>query len=196
MHECDASIGLRDRRALGAGRWLALLLTTVGIAVVLWAGVRWNLSSESALAFYVRIGVAAWILVMLTGALWLAANRTRRPPGQGEQPQPDRPRKSGRYAADLCPHGVTLLAGRGPLLPWSHVTAIQVHPTGSGRGGAVAARLSSSAEPTGLPAVARMVTDGSVPADPSVIWLGHVKNAAEADRVRTQPSRWRDRTSR
>ncbi|MFD0788476.1 hypothetical protein ACFQZ8_31565, partial [Micromonospora azadirachtae] len=118
-----------------------LLLTTVGLAVVLWVGVRWNFSSESVLAFYVRIGVAAWIFVMLTGALWLAVNWTRRPLGKGEQPQPDLPRRSGRYAADLCPHGVAPFAGRGPLLPWSHVTAIQVHPTGSGRGGAVAARL-------------------------------------------------------
>ncbi|MET7752512.1 hypothetical protein [Micromonospora sp. NPDC005367] len=196
MHECDASIGLRDHRPLGPGRWLVLLLTTVGIAVVLWAGVRWNLSSEDALAVSVRLGVAAWILVMLAFTLWLAVNRTRRPPGNGKQPQPGTPRRSGRYAADLCPHGVTLFAGRGPLLPWSHVTALQVYPTGTGRGGAVAARLSSFAEPTGLPAVARMVTDGSVPADPSVFWLGHVKNAAEADRVRTRTSQWRDRTFR
>ncbi|WP_139337996.1 hypothetical protein [Micromonospora avicenniae] len=196
VHECDASIGLRDHRPLGPGRWLVLLLTTVGIAVVLWVGVRWNLSSESVLAFYVRIGVAVWIFMMLVFALWLAVNRTGQPTGRGKEPQPGIPRRSGRYAADLCPHGVTLFAGRGPLLPWSHVTAIQVYPTGTGRGGAVAARLSSFAEPTGLPAVARMVTDGSVPADPNLFWLGHVKNAADADRVRTRTSQWRDRTSR
>ncbi|TDC38146.1 hypothetical protein E1211_08100 [Micromonospora sp. 15K316] len=196
MHGCDASIGLRDHRPLGLGRWLVLLLTTAGIVVVSWVGIRWSLSSEGALAVSVRLGVMACVFVMLVLALWLTVNRASRPPGGGGQSQPDLSRQSWRYAADLCPHGIALFAGRGPLLPWSHVSAIQVYLTGPGRGGAVAARLRSFAEPTGLPAVARMVNDRSVPDDPSLIWLGNVRNAAEADRVRTQTSRWRDLTAR
>jgi hypothetical protein len=202
MHECDGSIRLREYREPGLGRWLVKLLIPVGIVAVFWVCTLWAFtrrfdSSEMVLltAGLVVICVVPVALALISGTLRgrLAQGslRLRRPEG------PVAHRPTG-YAAQLCPHGIALQHGSevGRLLPWSDVADIRVFPAKSGRGGVVAARLRSFTEPTGLPAVARMVQDGSVPDDPAWLWLGGVRDTAEAGQVAAQAGRWRETASR
>ncbi|MFG1954297.1 hypothetical protein [Micromonospora sp. NPDC048830] len=202
MHECDGSIRLREYHEPGLGRWLVKLLIPVAIVAAFWVGTLWAFSKRldgsemlwltAGLVVICAVPVALAVIGgTLRGRLAQGSLRLRRPDG------PAAHRPTG-YATQLCPHGIALQHADevGRLLPWSDVADIRVFPARSGRGGVVAGRLRSFTEPTGLPAVARLVEDGSVPDDPAWLWLGGVRDAAEADRVAAQTGRWRETASR
>lgn len=201
MHECDGSVGLREFRDPRLRRWLWTLLIPVGIVAAFWAGTLWAFSKrlDSSEMFRLTLGlvaicVAPVALAVITGAVRgrLAQGSLRLLPAQGRAV-----RRPTGYAAQLCPHGVALQHADevGRLLPWCDVADLRVFRTANG-GGVVAARLRAFVKPTGLPAVARLVEDGSVPDDPAWLWLGGVRTAAEARRIESLVDQWRHTASR
>ncbi len=202
MHECEGSLRLHEYRSPGLAAWLARLLVPVVLVVLFWVGTLWGFSKWVGgpgmlrlVALVVALFVVPIVVVVAVGAV-----RGRLAQGSWRLRRPTEPvvRRPSGYAAQLCPHGIALQhAGEaGRLLPWSDVTDIRVFPSTSGRGGVVAARLRPLVEPTGLPAVARLVEDSSVPDDPDWLWLGGVRDPAEAGEITARVGRWREAAPR
>ncbi|MFF5072097.1 hypothetical protein ACFY2R_13070 [Micromonospora olivasterospora] len=178
------------------------LLIPVVIVAAFWVWTLWGFSKQLDRAEMVRLTAGLVVICVVPVALALVVGIVRGRLAQGRRPRRPEGAPKGRwsagYATRLCPHGIVLRHANeaGRLLPWSDVADIRVFPASSGRGGVVAARLRSFTEPTGLPAVARIVEDGSVPDDPAWLWLGGVRDAAEGDRVAAQTGRWRETAPR
>jgi hypothetical protein len=202
VHECDGSIRLHEYRERGLGRWLAGLLVPVVLVAVFWAFTLWGFSTWVGGSGMVRLIalVAALFVVPIVLVVAVGAVRGRLAQGSWRRRRPAEPvgRRPSGYATTLCPHGIALQhAGElGRLVPWSDVADLRVFPSTSGGGAVVAARLRPMAEPTGLPAVARLVEDASVPDDPAWLWLGGVRDTAEAQEVTARVARWRETATR
>lgn len=202
MHECDGSVRLHEYREPGLGRWLTGLLVPVVLVVVFWAATLWGFSTwvggsgmVRLVALVVALFVVPIVLVVAVGAV-----RGRLAQGSWRRRRPPEPvvRRPSGYATQLCPHGIALQhAGElGRLLPWSDVADIRVFPSTAGGGGVVGARLRPLVEPTGLPALVRLVEDSSVPDDPDWLWLGGVRDSAEAEEITARVGRWRETATR
>jgi hypothetical protein len=202
VHECDGSIRLHEYRERGLGRWLAGLLAPVVLVAVFWAGTLWGFSKWVGGSGMLRLValVATLFVVPIVLVVAVGAVRGRLAQGSWRRRRPAEPvgRRPSGYATQLCPHGIALQhAGElGRLLPWSDVADIKVFPSASGDGGVVAARLHPMVEPTGLPAVARLVDDASVPDDPAWRWLGGARDAAEAQEITARVGSWRETATR
>ncbi|WP_428962492.1 hypothetical protein [Micromonospora fluostatini] len=195
MHDCDEVIGLREYRDPRKPWWLLLLLAFVVGVAALWAPTLWGGFRELSTAGKV---VAVLWPVVIVAVLLLPALTRRGSRGVARGGLRSAGGPAAGSAARLCPHGVGLPHGgpAGRLLPWSDVADLRVFPDAKGRGGMVGARLRAHVEPTGLPPLARMIEDGSVPDDPSWRWLGAVRDSAEAERVTARSRGWRQTTPR